>query len=664
MQIIELVLENVGPYRGREKFRLRPESEEKPIVLVGGRNGAGKTTIFQAILIALYGQGWNERQTKKEYRENLQRLIHSGPDEISPDQACIELEFTYGHLGEEQRYRVIRSWSGKDRDLEEDLEVFRDGEKLSEVERNHWREFLRELVPPGISDLFFFDGERIKALAGEERLNQVALREALDALLGLDVVEQLSEDLRVLVSRESRQLARGEISEKIERLEEELESLLSERQEIQSELKERQQKRVELKEELARVEQEISEEGGRYAQQRDELREQRSRLEAEIEFVEERLREHSRELLPVTLCPEYAELLRDRLRKENELEQWRAAESVLEDVRRSVQERVGNVLQSIPTDLSKETRHAILATVTEGFERDRPPELETLEIRHPLAEPERHQIVGWIKRAFGEVHHNSLEYCSDLKELREELTDVETRLERAPDDDVIAPLVQQAKELTEEVGEYGHAISQLEERAETIEVKVGRLKSQLEGQYKAARKVEDEAGALELADQVRDALSDYYDRLTAKKLEELNENLSACFQTLSNKPQYYSSVRLTEDLKPVIQTSDAGQRTGAQISAGESQIFATALLWALAKTSGRELPFVIDTPLGRLDTEHRARLVSNFLPNAASQVIVLSTDTELDQGLMEELQPWISRTYLLEYDESEGRTVPREGYFW
>ena len=89
------------------------------------------------------------------------------------------------------------------------------------------------------------------------------------------------------------------------------------------------------------------------------------------------------------------------------------------------------------------------------------------------------------------------------------------------------------------------------------------------------------------------------------------------------------------------------------------------MLWGLARTSGRPLPVVIDTPLGRLDSDHRKKLIQNYFPNAGHQVILLSTDTEVDQGLYNQLEPHISQSYHLVYDHKKGHTkATADSYFW
>ena len=101
-----------------------------------------------------------------------------------------------------------------------------------------------------------------------------------------------------------------------------------------------------------------------------------------------------------------------------------------------------------------------------------------------------------------------------------------------------------------------------------------------------------------------------------------------------------------------------------RISSGEKQIYAFSMLESLGKVSGRSLPFIVDTPLGRLDSNHRTRLVENFFPKIGEQVIVLSTDTEVDVEFYEALSPHIGKSYEIVYNESEGSSSVDSGYFW
>jgi hypothetical protein len=101
-----------------------------------------------------------------------------------------------------------------------------------------------------------------------------------------------------------------------------------------------------------------------------------------------------------------------------------------------------------------------------------------------------------------------------------------------------------------------------------------------------------------------------------------------------------------------------------RLSEGEKQIFAVSVLWGLARAAARPLPAVIDTPMARLDATHRRHLVERYFPHASHQVVIFSTDTEVDRESYRLLQPAIARAYHLHYDEAGRYTVGEEGYFW
>jgi DNA sulfur modification protein DndD len=101
-----------------------------------------------------------------------------------------------------------------------------------------------------------------------------------------------------------------------------------------------------------------------------------------------------------------------------------------------------------------------------------------------------------------------------------------------------------------------------------------------------------------------------------------------------------------------------------RLSAGERQLLAVSILWGLARASGKSLPVVIDTPLGRLDSPHRGKIVKGYFPYASHQVVLLSTDEEINQKYYDELKPFVSQTFHLEYDDTLGASQVKPGYFW
>ena len=98
-----------------------------------------------------------------------------------------------------------------------------------------------------------------------------------------------------------------------------------------------------------------------------------------------------------------------------------------------------------------------------------------------------------------------------------------------------------------------------------------------------------------------------------------------------------------------------------RLSEGEKQIFAISVLWGLARASAHPLPAIIDTPMARLDAAHRRHLVERYFPHASHQVLILSTDTEVDRHYYQALQPHIARAYHLRLRRGNAGDARRGG---
>ena len=102
----------------------------------------------------------------------------------------------------------------------------------------------------------------------------------------------------------------------------------------------------------------------------------------------------------------------------------------------------------------------------------------------------------------------------------------------------------------------------------------------------------------------------------------------------------------------------------SRLSKGERQIFILALYWAIIEVSGQDIPFIIDTPYARIDANHRKEISEKFFPNISKQVVILSTDEEINEEYYRILKPHISKEYLLINDESQNKTSIEQHYFF
>ena len=129
---------------------------------------------------------------------------------------------------------------------------------------------------------------------------------------------------------------------------------------------------------------------------------------------------------------------------------------------------------------------------------------------------------------------------------------------------------------------------------------------------------------------VLEALPTLAARLEASKEERFAGYLKDALNELWHKVDRLRDVKVSFSDHRIELFDAAGILEKRDLSAGEKQLFAIGFIYALAQLSGCRMPFVIDTPLGRLDMAHRRRFVAGFLPTASHQVVLLSTDTEIE----------------------------------
>ncbi|MFT3868428.1 MAG: AAA family ATPase [Nibricoccus sp.] len=163
MIIRKLRLENFGVYAGVHEIDLSPTSREKPIVLFGGLNGGGKTTLLDAIQLALFGKlSRCSTRGNLAYDEFLRRSISHGA--LPGEGGSVSLEIRQTFDAQTHEFIITRRWVPTGKSISETLTVLRDNVSDLDLAEN-WLEHVDQFVPVGLAELFFFDGEQIARLA-------------------------------------------------------------------------------------------------------------------------------------------------------------------------------------------------------------------------------------------------------------------------------------------------------------------------------------------------------------------------------------------------------------------------------------------------------------------------------------------------------------------
>lgn len=696
MILTGVALTDYGVYRGRNEIDLSCTAD-RPVVLIGGLNGAGKTTLFEAVRLCLYGAGGaaavpggtgrrraggsagGGKGDREAYEEMLSRRVHrNGRGEAGGGRTSVSVAFRFFHAGREEEYSVTRSWraaSGGEGGVDERLEVGRRGPgggefaPLGDVERPHWQQFIEGIIPRGIMQLFFFDGEKVARMAGEEGggnggASGEAIRESFGALLGLEQVEQLRADLEVNLARN---LTGGGAA-----LRGEFERAKAEKAEggrSTSQLRERlAQKMTEIDAvhtQIEAAEAKISSLGGGFAARREEARAGLAAARAEHEAACQRLRDMCAGALPFSLVPARLARLREGILEDQEAQRRRAGREMLRaglgraaSMLDAGRFRKGAGLDAGGSERAARLVERVAGEVLDGGEdgADEPP--------MGLSQSQAAGLLRTIDEANSPAMIEGLaEHAGAAASLAERIAGLESSLARAPRDDEIGPLVSEAGRLREKKGRLEEEAAHIEQQIASGVALRHHLDSKLRDIVSRIYKSEGSERGVELTRRVQGVLEEYAGRLRARKVRVLERHLLDSARALLHKQSLIGGVAVDPSTFAVSLTRPGGaDLPRGDLSEGEKQMLATALLWALARTSGRALPFMIDTPLARLDRGHRDSIVERFLPAASHQVIVLSTDEEVNERRLARLAPHLGRTYTVECD-GDGAARCREGYF-
>lgn len=665
MILTRLTLTDFGVFHGTQSFDLVPK-RNRPIVLFGGKNGAGKSSILDAIRLCFYGPSAQGFRSRDEYLSYLSSKIHLNPTAlIQPQFASIKVEFQYGDMRSLQTYAVTRDWGKKGSSkVHEALTVEKDGKPLDEVTAEHWQDFVRDLIPAGLSQLFFFDGEKIQELA-EDTTDQATLAQAIKSLLGLDVVESLQTDLGVHLSRLSKPL-RKEREPQLAEIDVKIASLKQLTEEAQGKRATEDNRVAELRGEIQKIEHQIASEGGGFVKNREKLLQEEAGCKARIEGYESSIRELCGGLLPFALVPELCLRLQDQLCAED----LQLRSRIGQDSLQAAAEEFGRKLPKIKVwddlQLDKASREsatrAISALLLEQIE---PKDGFQAEVVHNLSPGERDQLLSWIDQATNNVPGVLRMTAAELERCYDGLRHAQSELRKIPPDDVLRPLLQRLHELHAELGEVSTLALALDEQIRSFALELADCERRYnQGVERLAAEVSTSA-RIQLVPRIQKVLSEYKSTLLIERVLKLQDAVTDCFNILCRKKDSIRRIIIDpKDFSIVLQDRQGNPLKKSLLSAGEKQIYAVSMLWGLARTSGRPLPVIIDTPLARLDSDHRLLLARNYFPVASHQVLILSTDTEVDRAYFDELKPAVAHSYHLTFDGDLGGTTSQKGYFW
>lgn len=660
MKFNYLTIENYKSFQFPTKLEFPQSETGKSIFLVGGMNGAGKTSIMEAVNICLYGE-----RADVIYRSINHKELTKGNAFVS-----FELEFETDNA---ETVLVKRSWSANAcekplaKDLVEKLTVVKDGRRVSVQNKEMWQDYINSTIPKSITQFFFFDGEKIQEIAADDH-SEVRLKDSLEAALGIQYISRLAEDVVYLKHEERKGFV--EISD------EDINFKESELKKEQRKLKSKQDDLVDLQQQLDdfkkqkedaqnrfrsifSIDPESSEVIKQKEKKRIQLSTQSGQLDAQIKQLTE-------QFLPWAMAGKLFEPLKQQIEKEHHAQRGKFFAENAHELTRQIVYTINNprpITGNPLTDSQKSEIEKRLLALFSGAGTE-----EVVKILN-LSERDAAKVLNKME----EIEQSDVLQLHDLiaqkQEVDDEIHSIQSSLQSRGNTQSERELFDSLQETMEscqiQIGRLSVSINNLQDEIHIVEGRIKDIEMELNKLYERHNTSQEKARFIEECDAIANMLNAYIVKLRKNKIQLLRDKTFEMFLRLSSKSDLVKSIDIDEKTyEMTIKDKNGNIMHKSGLSAGEKEVFAISLLWGLAQTSQLNLPIIIDTPLSRLDSVHRDNIVRQYFPNAAEQVIILSTDTEVDSNYFKNLEPHLSGAARLVFNKNQELTTVSEGYFW
>lgn len=659
MLITRIEMENLGPFYSKHSMDL-DVSPDAPVVVVHAENMRGKTSLQNAIRWCLYGEALGRMGRMATFgipaRKPTHLLMSYDAMEDGDYHMMVKLYFSHdGHEYELTRQVQSDSQPRDDSDLGLSVSLRKNGHMVAERDID---EEIGTILHRDIARFFIFDGEMLaqyEVLVSDPSRQTSIIRQSIERILGLPALRSAFEDLQTMHAD----------SEK------------SQRKALKHEAKAEQ-----LNAKADQVDDEIS----NLVRDLVDLRERQSKFEEDRQALLDRRRRFQGIEGEVT----EAEVLRNRI---GDLDSERAnlKEQIRDEMTHAWWEPIVKKAGSIEADLQDAIERAtaeqakILETGQGIKQLESLIESKTCPVCKETVSPEvrdasREEVerlrdhLGDLKREHGDVglqreRARSLAPFTALARTAV-IEEKERRFSRSGLERVRAK--QQLEDVNELIKDtdssevrkvqenYERVVGDLRDLENSIEDQDGQLKRKKD----ELRRVNQEVAKLPSADPSIAAEMHAFDGLASVfegTIHDFREGLrteveqfaSDIFRQITTE-ESYAGLRINEHYGLEI-IDDAGRIIGER-SAGAEQVVALSLIGALNRAAVREGPVIMDTPFGRLDKDHRARVL-RFLPSLSKQVILLVQSGEVDIGRdLVHLEGAIGRQYRILRDGKSTRS--------
>lgn len=709
MQIMQLTLNNFSSYEGINTFDFSVE-KNKPIILIGGQNGAGKTSLFTAIKVALYGPlAFGYTGTNSFYVKKIKRLINNKAFQSYNLISGVSIVIKTIKEREIVCYTIERKWTIVESSVAEDYNVYEGEKKLSESEKVLFESFILNLIPIDLFEFFLFDGEEIGNIFSSDNYNKF-LKKSIVTVCDIDDFEILYHFCKNYFGRKNT-IEAQQVIEQYTSIKKQVQSIEQQIEQCHNFIHSNEARIVALNALIEQKQSEFIRSGGIQPERAAQLEKESAEYDKQRENLNREVKAFFESLLPFCIMADMIPSLEQQIQYEEKATIYEYVSNMLSehfiaDVLKDYENvdeasktlhsaiidrfKVSNgVVNNVIFDFSDSERGKILhiadsvstfdvdAFVSKIKKKNKLTE-KSIRIRHQLrnalSEEDSKKYMFEIEQARQQIeladqdneqYHAQIDSLSDLKSAYEkEAKALKERIRGLVQDEHVLDLVNSISIIMDDLiqSRLEHIRTQLAERI------VDNLQQIYRKNNLIARMKISEDFKFELFQKQRLSISDLQSLITNIGFRELYKAIGE--ESIDILCRYFS-LNAPGELRTAIVNCkemvefDLYKRINLNmLSKGERQIFVLSLYWAIVQVSGKQIPFVIDTPYARIDANHRAEISSKFFPNISSQVIILSTDEEITREYYNITKPFVSREYLLQNNQGDNCTAVTEGYFF
>lgn len=657
MYFTKIELHNYGIYRGTHSMDLQNRIGKRNIILIGGLNGRGKTTIHDAILIALY-----DKQALKYIQEKARSYDYFLREHINKHAIDEETYIAVSlELGDETQLYVKRSWRFNGQKLEHQLVVEKNG-TVDKYLGENWNYYVEEILPFGIARFFFFNNEKITQLADDTSFEQI--KSSIKSAIGVSAIEKAINHIDEIIRRKKsaiQNFERSELNQSYKEVEAKIAEVDATLAEITRQTNTLEKKCENLSAKIEVKEKEFWASGGELGRNRDVIKAEMQKISKDVEEIQnEIIKLSSDPSTPLFMCRDLVSQAYNSEKNAQEEQARRRSDEIVTQLYNNIIERIDNGNFDIRVNL------AIKQIINEEVKAYISTANSTEHIN--LSATSMMLFERLISSVFQNLVQQITSLVSNAESQENELLNLDAHLGNADDKTMAMKLFEALKDIEKEKAiadeAYARQLTHIENLKQQRLALIAKRISLIKAIAEKENSNDDDVRTVKYAAISIEVLTEFKVRLQSEKLSKLSDTVTSCFKKLVEKNSLVSKVVIdSKTLDITLLDAEGEELLKSQLSAGEQQMFAISIVWALALTSGYKAPVLIDTPLARLDSAHRANFIAKYLPEASSQVIVLSTDEEVYGRYLDLIRENVVEYYTLLYHEDEQCTTIIKGYF-